>query len=105
MKKLTSIDPFILCERVKRQDQILSLILVNQDDKMTTIRKVVNTSPTAKVRGIENGDIVVTRINKFQELPISLTEDDEVPFDTNATLEIVDPALVVAIYKDVPDAG
>lgn len=102
MKRIRPIEPFVLCERVELQDKIKELFIPGQEDKNSPMRRVVFLSQSAHGKGVKTGDIVVTRQNKYLELPIYLTEDDQVPYQLEDTdkLEIIDPSQIIAIYRE-----
>ncbi len=100
MKKVIPMDPQILCRKIELQSQVGSFILPGQEDKVSAIRKVVETSPAAEKRNISVGDIVVTRGIQYPHVPTYLTEDDEVPFHSENSVEILDISQVIAVYKE-----
>lgn len=99
MKQLRPIEPMLLCKRVPLQDKVGQIIIPGSDDKISTIAVVIKNSNSAKQRGVEEGDIIVTRQSKYLELPVYLTEDDQVPLNDDNSLEIIDPTQIVAIYR------
>ena len=100
MKKIVPMDPQILCEKIDLQSQVGDFIIPGQAERVSAIRKVVDVSPAALKRNIEIGDIVVTRGIQYPKIPSYLTENDEVPFDTKDSVEILDVSQIIAVYKE-----
>jgi len=99
MREIIPAEPFILCKRMKLQEKIGEIFIAGQEDKTSTVKLVVKISNAARQRNIMEGDVVVTRQPRYPELPVALTETDEVPYDSEDTVEIVDPCQVIAIYR------
>jgi len=102
MKKINIVEPYVLCERIELQNKVGSIIIPGQEDKVSAIRKVVQASVQAGHRNIQVGDIVVTRNIQYPMFPEHLTEDDQVPHEADGvtSYELIDPAQIVAIYRD-----
>lgn len=103
MKELYPAEPNMLCEKVNLQSAVGKIILPGSEDKVSRVRVVLKTSKAAQNRGIEEGDIIVLRsIQGYPQMPVNLTEDDEVPIEGQAvkTVEVIDPAQVIATYKE-----
>ena len=100
MKKIVPMDPQILCVKIELQSQVGKFIIPGQDEKISAVRKVVGVSSAAEKRNISEGDIVVTRGIQYPHIPKYLTENDEVPFRTDDTVEILDVSQIIAVYKE-----
>lgn len=100
MKRVVPMDPQILCRKIELQSQVGQFILPGQEDKISAIRKVVEVSPAAEKRNISIGDIVVTRGIQYPHIPAYLTENDEVPFHSEDSVEILDVSQIIAVYKE-----
>lgn len=100
MKRIVPMDPQILCAKIELQNQVGAFFIPGQEDKVSAIRKVIDVSPAAKKRNISIGDIVLTRGIQYPKIPSFLTDDDQVPFNTEDSVEILDVAQVIAVYKD-----
>lgn len=100
MKKIVPMDPQILCVKIELQCQVGRFVLPGQDAKISAIRKVVGVSPAAEKRNVSIGDIVVTRGIQYPHIPTYLTENDEVPFRSEDSVEILDVSQIIAVYKE-----
>ena len=100
MKILYPVEPQILSQRVKLQDTINGIVIPGRDEKVSSVGKVIKTSVVAKNRGIEEGDYVVTRSPSYPTFPVCLTDNDEVPYDADIQLEVIDPSQIIAIYRE-----
>ena len=100
MKMIVPMDPQILCDKVELQSQVGDFIIPGQEDRVSAVRKVVAVSPAAKQKNINVGDIVLTRSIQYPKIPRFLTENEEVPFDTEDSVEIMDVAQIIAVYRD-----
>lgn len=102
-KTLKPCDPKILCRRVKLESvSETGIFMPANENKITPIAEVVESSKAGRDRGIENGDLVITAHAQYPEYPVCLTEKDEVPIEVQGVerLEIIDPAHVIGIYKE-----
>jgi len=102
MKKIVVLEPYVLCQKIELQNKVGSVFIPGQDEKVSTIKKVVATSIAAEHRNIRVGDIVVTRAPQYPTLPVNLTEDDQVPHEGEnvITVELIDPQQIVALYRE-----
>ncbi len=105
MKKIVVLEPYVLCKKIELQDKVGSIIIPGQEERVSTIKKVVATSTAANHRNIRVGDIVVTRAPQYPVLPVSLTENDQVPHagENVDSVELIDPAQILALYREDDD--
>ena len=100
MKKVIPMDPQILCVKIELQSVVGKIVIPGQDEKVSAVRRVIGVSPMAEQRKISIGDIVVTRGIQYPHIPTYLTEDDEVPYRSEDSVEILDVSQVIAVYKE-----
>ena len=100
MKRIVPMDPQILCKKIDLQKEIKGILLPGQEGKVSQIRKVLAVSKSAESKNIAVGDIVVTRSIQYPVIPLELTENNEVPYDADESVEILDCSQVIALYKD-----
>lgn len=100
MKQIIPMDPNVLCKKVDLQNKIGEIIIPGQEEKKSAVRKIIAVSPMAEKRGIQVGDIIVTRQAVYAELPECLTEQDELPYDTDEKVEIIDVSQIIALYRE-----
>lgn len=101
-KTIKHVEPFMLCKPISLQQKIGEIIIPGMEEKKCSLKKVVKASASANARGINDGDIVVTKQVLYLSMPTQLTENDEFPFTTKdiETLELIDPAQVIAKYSE-----
>lgn len=100
MKKVQPINPKILVERVELSTETESgIILPGNENMHTVVSKVVKVSEAAIQRGIKEGDFVITQSQKNLQVPAFIQDDNKVDFNAD-TFEIVDPAQIIAVYRD-----
>lgn len=100
MRILMPVDPKILIERVTLENEVKGIIIAGREEKITNIARVVKSSEASVRRGICDGDIIITRSTQNPSYPVRLTDDNKVPYDSKMQLEIIDPSMVEAVYKE-----
>ena len=60
-KTIKHVEPFMLCKPISFQQKVGEIIIPGTENKKCALKKVIKASSTANSRGINEGDIIVTK--------------------------------------------